>query len=125
MWPTLDLLGINRFSLSSTKAFDYFGALGGLFPYVKPADLLLTSVMSELIARQWGVALSGMAKKYYRQGQCPQQATGKRVAWTSLSFFGIQRVLKPKLHASFEWDGVWNFLFSGSPGGIYIYIGLA
>ncbi|CAO2608011.1 hypothetical protein LEMLEM_LOCUS13618 [Lemmus lemmus] len=84
MWPTLDLLGINRSSLSSTKAFDYFGALGGLFPYVKPVDLLLTSVMSELIVGQWGVAHGGMAKKYCRPGQYPQQATGKRMAWNSL-----------------------------------------
>ncbi|KAK7828488.1 hypothetical protein U0070_008997, partial [Myodes glareolus] len=45
---------------------------------------LASSRATELIARQWGVAHSGMAKKYCRQGQCLQQATGKRVAWNSL-----------------------------------------
>lgn len=109
--PHLTCLGLAAPLLSSVKAFDYFWALGGLFPYEKPTDLLPTSIMSELIALQWGVSHGGMAKTYSMEGQCPPQVS----CWHGiLSLFDSQRVLKLKLPLNEM--VLRQFVFSGSLG---------
>lgn len=112
VWPHLTCLGLAGPLLSSSNAFDYFGALGGLFSLLL-MDLLLTSVLSELIARQWGVIGGGMAKRYCRKGQYPQQVRG----WHGVLFlFDIQKVLKLKLPSNGLVLGIFSSVVSqGQP----------